>query len=327
MALDRVRLAVIGVGRHARMLSIPALEISGAYEIVALSTAHPESAAEVRALFGRPTSVGYAAILARDDVEAVLIAAPNRMHVEIATAALRAGKHVFCETPGVYSPEDVLAVGRAHAESGRVLAYCTHLRYSPIYRKVAELIPELRAGERVVLDIRFYNWVRHMYDLALHLLGDVVRVYCRQQANQVIATLEFASGDLGVVHSGGVGHVGVPLEHLEICGAGGLVWARDGHDVQVYRGLEPVAAHELALASTPSTTWAPTNSIPYRGIVHFTLRGYIPYLEWFARSVRTGEPTLSGLDQAERTLRLERAVARALAEGSVIEVEPPFQLR
>ena len=38
-------------------------------------------------------------MLARDDVQAVSMCAPPFTHLEIATAALRAGKHVLCEKP------------------------------------------------------------------------------------------------------------------------------------------------------------------------------------------------------------------------------------
>src|SRR2546430_1082749 len=122
-----LRLAVIGAGRHARTLSIPAAQLAEGIQLIALATGHRESAAAAQAQFGLPTYVGHDAVLERDDVEAVPIARPNATHVALTTAALRAGKHVYCETPCIYTPEDVHVVGQAQAESGRVLMYGTHL--------------------------------------------------------------------------------------------------------------------------------------------------------------------------------------------------------
>jgi predicted dehydrogenase len=253
-----------------------------------------------------------------------LISAPTATHADLTVAALRAGKHVYCETPGVTTPEEVERVSRALAESGCVLSYGTHLRYAPVYKMLGELLPELRAGGNLVLSIRFYSWVRHMYDLALLLLGDLTTVTARRQAGQTVVLAETAGGDLLVVHSGGPANPAIPLEYVQVSGAGGVATVRDGHALGVFREAAAVGAHDLAFASAPATVWSPTASIPYAGLVGYTLRGYIPALEAFVQAARAGASTVSGIDQAARTLRVERAVARAVAEGGPVRVEPPW---
>jgi predicted dehydrogenase len=324
MTTEPLRLAVIGAGKHARALLIPALHLTPGLQLVALATGRAETAAAVQAQFGLPTDAGYEALLQRADIEAVLISSPTSTHADMTVAALRAGKHVYCETPGVTTPEEIARVSRAQAENGRVLTYGTHLRYAPVYRMLGTLLPEVRAGGSVVLSVRFYSWVRHMYDLTLLLLGDVAAVTARRQGTQTVVIAETAGGDLAIVHSGGPANPAIPLEYVQLTGAGGVVVVRDGHELSVFREAAAVGAHDLAFASAPATVWSPTASIPYEGLVGYTLRGYIPALETFVRAVRTGAPTLSGIDQAARTLRLERAVARAVAEGGMVTVEPPW---
>jgi predicted dehydrogenase len=63
----------------------------------------------------------YAAMLRRDDVEAVYIPLPNDGHARWILAALEAGKHVLCEKPLTMSVADTDAVFDAAATSGVAL--------------------------------------------------------------------------------------------------------------------------------------------------------------------------------------------------------------
>ena len=47
----------------------------------------------------------YRELLAREDIDAVAILTPDYLHEEHATAALQAGKHVYCEKPLAITPE------------------------------------------------------------------------------------------------------------------------------------------------------------------------------------------------------------------------------
>jgi len=326
MESDPIRVAVIGTGRHTRQILLPALLRSQGIRVVTLATAHPETAAAAQQELGFPAVVGAETVLARSDVEAVVVATSGASLSQLTAAALAAGKHVFCETPGIRTPEEAQAVGTALRQSDRVLAYGTCLRYAPIYQQLRALLPEVRTAEGVVLTLRYYEWLRHIYDLALYLLGDVAAVTSLRRAGQHVTLLEFAAGDLAMVHGGGPPNVAIPMELAEVSGPSGLLSARGARELWSYRGLPSVSSMDVAFDSAPATVWAPSASIPYASLTPLTLRGYVPELESFAQSVRTGAPTLSGLDQAERTLRLERAVARAEAEGSRVTVEPPFSL-
>ncbi len=63
------------------------------------------AAAELAALAGVPVDGELARTLRRDDVQAVLIAAPTPLHEPLVRAALAAGKHVLCEKPLTFDPE------------------------------------------------------------------------------------------------------------------------------------------------------------------------------------------------------------------------------
>jgi myo-inositol 2-dehydrogenase/D-chiro-inositol 1-dehydrogenase len=91
-----------------------------------------------------PVDVGYPGLLARKDVDAVVVVVPNHLHVEVGVAALEAGKDVLLEKPMATTVEGcdrLLAAARA---SGRLLSIGHELRLSTQFGRVKALID---AGE------------------------------------------------------------------------------------------------------------------------------------------------------------------------------------
>ena len=79
-------------------------------------------------------------LLADPNVEAVDICMPTPLHAPLAIAAMRAGKHVFCEKPMALSLDDCTAMERVARETGRRLMVGHCLRYWPQYVKAQELL-------------------------------------------------------------------------------------------------------------------------------------------------------------------------------------------
>src|SRR5437868_6766795 len=103
-----VSVGMIGVGRHARAILLPALGLAPSLKLVALATAHAESAREAEERYRCRCYVGYEALLADAAVEAVLVVG-GRHETEMLDA-LRAGKHVWCETPAITTAEGAPAI-------------------------------------------------------------------------------------------------------------------------------------------------------------------------------------------------------------------------
>jgi myo-inositol 2-dehydrogenase/D-chiro-inositol 1-dehydrogenase len=97
---NAVRYGIVGLGRmgrrHADNL---ARRVPGAALVAACSTV-PEELAYARDALGVPfVTDSLDALLARPEVDAAFIVTPNALHPANIVAALRAGKHVFCEKP------------------------------------------------------------------------------------------------------------------------------------------------------------------------------------------------------------------------------------
>jgi predicted dehydrogenase len=82
-------------------------------------------------------------LVAVPDVDVVVVATPPSTHAAIATAALEAGRHVFCEKPLATDESDADAMVELVERTGRVLVVDHVLRYNPILRALTRLQPGL----------------------------------------------------------------------------------------------------------------------------------------------------------------------------------------
>ncbi|MFJ2823253.1 Gfo/Idh/MocA family protein [Streptomyces toxytricini] len=97
----------------------------------------------------------YAAVLADPAVDAVAVATPAGTHLDVALAALRAGKHVLVEKPLAATYEDGLRLVTEAEERGLTLM-CDHTYcYTPAVARIRELV---RSGE--LGEIQFVDSVR-----------------------------------------------------------------------------------------------------------------------------------------------------------------------
>jgi 2-hydroxy-4-carboxymuconate semialdehyde hemiacetal dehydrogenase len=131
-----VRIALVGAGafgiKHLDALSV----IDGAVVGSVVSTPI-EQAKEVAARYGA-THAGTELdeVLARDDIDAVILASPTPLHAQQAVATLRAGKHVQVEIPLADSWAGAESVALAAEETGLVCMAGHTRRFNPSHRWV-----------------------------------------------------------------------------------------------------------------------------------------------------------------------------------------------
>lgn len=122
---DRVNLGVIGLGRRGTIVSAAFLNDRRA-RIVAVSDVYDAQTALYLSKLPRsaPPPEQYVAcqdLLARKDVDAVLIATPDHLHVTLAQDALAAGKHIYLEKPTLHHWEERDPLVQAVTKSRLVL--------------------------------------------------------------------------------------------------------------------------------------------------------------------------------------------------------------
>jgi predicted dehydrogenase len=176
-------------------------------ELVGVCTAHAEKAqAAVQHMGFRFYTTDYKELVERPDINVVSVAVPDHLHAAVATAAIQAGKHVYCEKPLAYSlveaqemTQAARAVGIVHqvgfqmrfapaaAEAKKILDQgllgdistfrCTflHSGYEDAKRAMSWRLDSTRAGGGAL-----YDMGAHAIDLIRFLLGDFKRITARQ---------------------------------------------------------------------------------------------------------------------------------------------------
>jgi len=147
----RINVGIIGASPDrgwAATAHIPALRALPQYRIAALSTTRKESALAASGKFGVPLSFdNHEALVTHPDVELVAVTVKVPQHRELVTAALRAGKHVYCEWPlgnGLAEAEQMAALAK---QKGVHAAVGLQARFSPTMQYVRRLVGDGYVGK------------------------------------------------------------------------------------------------------------------------------------------------------------------------------------
>ena len=144
----------VGVGHH-----LPALLTVEGVAVVAVADPTPERLEAARVAAGLDEAAAHRdwrELVARPDVEAVVVATPQRFRPEIAIAAARAGKHLLCEKPLALSPAEARAMVEAARESGVTMATVHNYTFMPVYQSIKEVIA---SGEIGVPEVAVLNFL------------------------------------------------------------------------------------------------------------------------------------------------------------------------
>jgi len=145
---DQIQLAVIGAGGMGMADVETALQVPGV-RLVAACDCYDGRLAEARGKHGDDlfTTRDYRELLAREDIDAVIVGTPDHWHAKISTEALRAGKAVYCEKPMVHTISQGQEVIRAQEESGKTFQVGSQGMSSLGNEKAKELFEDGAIGE------------------------------------------------------------------------------------------------------------------------------------------------------------------------------------
>src|ERR1051325_1618945 len=147
-ANDRLRLGGIGAGDRGRTRLAAAQQLGA--EIVALADVNKGMLDRAQKALGRPvekTYVDYADLLARKDVDGVIIAAPDHLHHRILLDSVRAGKDAYIEKPlarTIAEGEDMVAKVKA---TKQVVQVGNQRRSGDHFKKARDIVASGKIGE------------------------------------------------------------------------------------------------------------------------------------------------------------------------------------
>lgn len=170
----RLRIGVVGCGHwgpnHIRVFS----QLS---DSVVTAAADPDAKRRAAVSAQYPTVQvveDYRALISRDDVDAVAVCVPTRLHADVTRAALEAGKHVLCEKPLTETAAEAEGLAALAGARGLTLMTGHVFLFNPGILKLRDLmtagspgrIHYLRALRTNLGPIR--QDVNSVYDLASH---------------------------------------------------------------------------------------------------------------------------------------------------------------
>ena len=143
--MTKIRLGVIGTGNFAEVCHLPGLSSHPQAEVVALCGRTYERARLLADRFSIPdVYTDYEELCRRDDLDGVTIVSATPYHAEQTIAALKQGKHIFCEKPLGINVSEATDMTRAAEQSGKVHQVAFIFRYG---HAVQELRRRVRAGD------------------------------------------------------------------------------------------------------------------------------------------------------------------------------------
>ena len=338
---EPVRMGLIGVGRIAQVAHLPAMAKAEGVRLVAVSDASERLAGAVGARYDVPWFTDSRALL-EQDLDAVLIATPDRTHLPLGLQALEADRHVLMEKPLASTSAEARILADAAASRGLRLQTGSMKRHDPgleyahanigrigrilsmhaWYRVMAAsragiqrtVFPPFVVDEAVsAAEARFkadpgsYRLATHgahVFDALRYLAGDLAWLSCRSVS---VGPDHSWHGTCGIEGSGGLASFEITVNVHSEWSEGMEIFGELGH-VSIrspYAFLKVGSSVEL---------YVETDRMAY--IPHFEdTDAYKRQLESFARAVREDRETDPSPDDGVQALRLIEAAAMSAAEG------------
>lgn len=141
----------------------------------------------------------YQAIIDDPDIELVVVNTPDHLHMDMATRAMEAGKHVVVEKPFTLKTSEAELLIDLASRKGVMLSVYHNRRWDGVYLTVQEVIRSGKLGRLVDFEVHFdrfrnyvkeswkdqangtgtlYNLGSHLVDQALNLFGMPDRLFC-----------------------------------------------------------------------------------------------------------------------------------------------------
>ena len=153
---DQIQFALIGAGIQGQGDTKTALQTPGV-KLVAVADCYDGRLTHAKELWGADifTTRDYNEILARKDVDAVIIATPDHWHKTAAIDAMRAGKDVYLEKPMIHIYPDGSDIIDAARSTNRILQVGSQRVSSVVYAKAQELLASGAIGKLNMVTARW----------------------------------------------------------------------------------------------------------------------------------------------------------------------------
>ncbi|MDQ0991096.1 Gfo/Idh/MocA family oxidoreductase [Streptomyces sp. V3I7] len=338
-----LRVGLIGYGLAGSVFHAPLIASTEGLTLDTVVTANPERQEQARAEFPDVRIAATADELfdRAGELDLIVIASPNRTHVPLATAALKAGLPVVVDKPVSGTAAEARELAALAEERGLLLSVFQNRRWDNDFLTLRQLIADGRLGDALRFESRFERWRpqlkggwresgdpaeiggllydlgSHVVDQALVLFGPVTHVYAEADVRRAGAETDDDTF-IALTHASGVrSHLYVSATTAQLgprfrvlgSEAGYVKYGLDPQEAALREGLRP-GPH---WGAEPETLWgrlgAGESPLTGGGDAVPTLPGdYLAYYEGVAKALTGAGPNpVTALEAAAALDVLEAA--------------------
>lgn len=336
--MNQVGVGVIGVGLMGTLFARLASQLPDS-KLVGVADVDKNRAVQAGETLGVPAFSEYKELLTIPELDAVVVATPDSLHLEPALAAAQVGKHLLIEKPLATTVEDGLQIIDACKTAGVMLMVAHVLRFDPNYGEAFKAVRSGKLGEIVHLSARrntslpdakrlagrvtitFYLGT-HSVDVIQWIVGSpIVEVTSAsvskvmEQYNvddTVMSLLRFENGAIGTLENSWIRPEGAGSRRigasLVVMGTEGSVMVEPYQEcMTLYRPnyVEPA----LPLVSFENTVFSKISGVYRDEFAHFV------------ECVRMGTPPIISPEQALSAVLVCSAIEQSLREGVAVHID------
>ncbi|MCD9026142.1 Gfo/Idh/MocA family protein [Cohnella silvisoli] len=249
--MNQIRIGIIGAGRISHVMAqahsqVPETKLHGVFDVVRASSEFLARKFDIPHVFD-----SYEAMLASEEIDAVLVCTPTFLHEQIVIDAANAGKHIFCQKPMALTLEQCERMNEAATHNGVILQVGFMIRFTPPFVEVKERLDSGEIGDVIAIRSAVFGWeptadwfydpaqgggilidtIIHTFDLYRWYAGEVETIYADGGAyvfegarkhgtpDNIMCSLKFKNGAMGSIY--GSWSSGYGDKTLEIYGTKG----------------------------------------------------------------------------------------------------------
>lgn len=348
----QIKLGIVGFGFMGHcdadmMATFPDEEI----KLVAVADTNPDQLAD--APEGVETYGSIEEMLAKADINVVMISTPNPSHLEMVEKAAAAGKHIICEKPAAMSVAQFDRMVEVTKEAGVIFTVHQQRRFDPDFNVIKAVYDQGIVGKPYVVKSQLYgfngymhdwhvypemgggmlyDWGVHLIDQMLHMIdAPVVSLYAdlRNIINDSVddyfeIIMKFGNGVTAEINLGT--YYLTPKRAWFIGGNEGSAyidgWDCEGKVVHTAHLLENVPGKITMTAAGPTRSFGPAapgllleEDLPKVDVSHRN------YFEHFIKAVNGEEEVFVKPEQVRRVLCVMDAVRESAKTGKAIQLE------
>lgn len=161
---EKIHLGVIGLGMEGYNKNLRVFSLQPDARIVAVCDVDSSALNKGKLLVNRAygdtgvlATQDWREVIARPDIDGIVIATPDHWHAHIAIEAMLRGKDVFCEKPVSLTIDEGRRMSNVARRLGRVFLTASEARTSSIYHRMCELVRNGHIGRLYGIHVRVYR--------------------------------------------------------------------------------------------------------------------------------------------------------------------------